>query len=66
MRYRVEFDKDLHRWVVADTFIDGIVGIHPKLAHARQQAETLETQWAAFKSFYVDMARSMEPMEFAA
>lgn len=65
MRYTVQFDKNLHRWVVVDTIIDEIVGIHQQPTHARLQAETLEIRWAAFESFYVDMARSMSPTEFA-
>lgn len=61
MRYTVQFDRNLDRWVVVDTVVAELIGIHLKLAPARRQAEALENRWAMFKSFYLDMARATQP-----
>ncbi len=61
MRYVVQFDRNLDRWVVIDTIVAEPTGVHLKLAAARRQAEAMESHWASFKSFYVDMARATQP-----
>lgn len=41
MRYTVQFDNDLQRWVVIDSTSSEIVGTHQKLAQANRHAEEL-------------------------
>ena len=61
MRYNVQFDRSLDRWVVIDTVVAEPIGVHLKLAAARRQAEAMENHWASFKSLYLDMARAVQP-----
>jgi hypothetical protein len=54
MRYTVQYDIDIHRWVVVDTAIcHQLMGVHVSEAAARQQAKDHETRWCNYDHFFM-------------
>ena len=49
MRYKVQFEAVLHRWVVVDTAIaDQVMGVHASENAAREQAGVEEDRWVHY------------------
>ena len=60
MRYKNQYDPDLSRWVVVDTFLnDQVHGLHRTELQAVIHAEAQERHWGLYRSPAEDVALMM-------